>query len=674
MRRGGIGVRFISATALTAALALALLVALALLRLDRDLGMQSAALTAEAEQHLAEDLDAHARLARDRLSRMLEDAGRSVEDLAGRTEIADLSRNSRQSEVALRDLLRGSPLDGLLLLDADLKPLASTAGTEWLPAIEAALHVNGVALDLRDIVLGKAPRPLFTRTTGFDAPLAAALGRAPAALGVVAAVPIQVGGRPALLVGHRAIRSHERALQDLSETLGSPLVVSAGDEVVSAAGLPDGATAPIPSETAVRGLWLEVSGNGEQLARCVDLVSVHVCAMRPRGEILSSSTHFVEIARAQAWRMAIWLVGSAAIVLAVLVLVTRLVARAVTRPITEITEALADVALGDWRREVAGVDRRDEIGDMARAVKLLQRSLEERDRLLSDMAGAEEVRLRREKLESAFARFDGDIRAVMASLTGGVEALDSNARALSSVALAAETESTGAVKASRQSLERMTIAAAATEELSASIAEIASKINETATVVSEGDRLTREATGRIGGLAEAAGRIGAVVRLIEEIAAQTNLLALNATIEAARAGEAGRGFAVVASEVKMLAAQTARATDEIARHVSQIQSATAEAVRTTESIATTMASARDHATAIDQAVHQQALATREIAGNVSGASETAVSIATAVQRLKRTADEAKAVSDWVVAAASEMTQEARRLDGAVQSFRQDVAS
>src|SRR3546814_12812307 len=94
---------------------------------------------------------------------------------------------------------------------------------------------------------------------------------------------------------------------------------------------------------------------------------------------------------------------------------------------------------------------------------------------------------------------------------------------------------------------------------------------------------------QVEGRAKRAHKIGEVVKMITDIAEQTNLLALNATIEAARAGEAGKGFAVVAGEVKGLATQTAKATEDIASQIKEIQNATNDAVTAIKDITATIA-------------------------------------------------------------------------------------
>ena len=101
-------------------------------------------------------------------------------------------------------------------------------------------------------------------------------------------------------------------------------------------------------------------------------------------------------------------------------------------------------------------------------------------------------------------------------------------------------------------------------------------MHESSQIAGEAVQQAQKTDARITELSQAAGRIGDVVKLITAIAEQTNLLALNATIEAARAGEAGKGFAVVAQEVKALAAQTAKATDEIGTQIAGMQTATQE--------------------------------------------------------------------------------------------------
>ncbi len=159
-----------------------------------------------------------------------------------------------------------------------------------------------------------------------------------------------------------------------------------------------------------------------------------------------------------------------------------------------------------------------------------------------------------------------------------------------------------------------------------------------------------------------------MVGLIEAIATQTNLLALNATIEAARAGEAGRGFAVVAQEVKQLAGQTAKATAEIARQVSGIQSSTELAAATIGSIADTMNEVEAITRMVVASVEAQSQATQEISHSAqraaTGTGTLTDSVEAVIGVIERTSETAASVG----ARSQELAGQARNLSGEVKQF------
>ena len=166
--------------------------------------------------------------------------------------------------------------------------------------------------------------------------------------------------------------------------------------------------------------------------------------------------------------------------------------------------------------------------------------------------------------------------------------------------------------------------------------------------------------------------IGDVVKLITAIAEQTNLLALNATIEAARAGEAGRGFAVVAQEVKALAAQTAKATDEIATQIAGMQAATQDSVTAIKEIGGTIGRISEIAATIAAAVEEQGAATQEIARNVQEAAKGTAEVATNIVDVNRGAGETGSASDQVLASAQSLSSESSHLKIEVAKFLETV--
>jgi methyl-accepting chemotaxis protein len=232
----------------------------------------------------------------------------------------------------------------------------------------------------------------------------------------------------------------------------------------------------------------------------------------------------------------------------------------------------------------------------------------------------------------------------------------------------------GAVHGSNEASANVETAAAAAEELSASIKEISRRLAQTNEVVRSAAAAATATNDDITALAGVAQRIGDVVKLIQDIAEQTNLLALNATIEAARAGEAGRGFAVVASEVKSLAVQTAKATGEITKEISSVQSSTGDAVAAIRAITQRMVDINSHTSEAVGAIAQQELATGEISHNVASAATGARAVVTALGDVAAGVTQTRSSAQTVLAASEEVENATAKLRREVEDFLRTVAA
>jgi methyl-accepting chemotaxis protein len=364
-----------------------------------------------------------------------------------------------------------------------------------------------------------------------------------------------------------------------------------------------------------------------------------VTGFEPWGWVIGTGV-YVDDLQAQLWESARNVMIAALVVIGLLGAVTLIIARKMSSALVAMTSAVTRLGEGDFGIELPGLDRGDELGDMARSIE--QFKLKAAEKARNEAVQEEERRQVAERnkgkaLQEMAETVERETNTAVGEVATGTDRMARNAILMTDSALLLGKNSSSVAAAAEEALANAQTVAKASSQLSASIADIASQVNSSRALTLEAVTASTAAQATIAKLSEAAGKVGAVTNLISEIAGQTNLLALNATIEAARAGEAGRGFAVVAAEVKSLAEQTAKATSEIAQQITEIQDATqasvasisgiGEVIRNVEAVSSTIARAIEEqnivTVEISRTVEETSLAAREVASQIISVSNEA---------------------------------------------------
>ncbi|MGN6462440.1 MAG: methyl-accepting chemotaxis protein, partial [Pseudolabrys sp.] len=297
----------------------------------------------------------------------------------------------------------------------------------------------------------------------------------------------------------------------------------------------------------------------------------------------------------------------------------------IARPLVALTKPINELAAGNFNVAISNIERKDEVGQIAHAVK--EMAVRVRDTIAEIKQSAQEVN----------------------SASGEIST--------STTDLSQRTEEQAA------SLEETT---AAMEEISAAVkksADNADQANKSAgqarDVAAEGGQVVARAVDAMAKIEDSSRKISDIIGVIDEIARQTNLLALNAAVEAARAGEAGRGFAVVASEVRSLAQRSSQAAKDIKELITNSNGQVQEGVELV-----------NHAgTALQKIVDS----VKEVAELVSDIAQASTEQATGLEQINKALMQMDEVTQQNAALVEENAATAKALETQAQSMDELVA-
>jgi methyl-accepting chemotaxis protein len=380
----------------------------------------------------------------------------------------------------------------------------------------------------------------------------------------------------------------------------------------------------------------------------------------------------------------------------------------IIRPIRSQIDTMGRLSKGDFDAEVTGIECKDEVGAIARAISIFRDAGREKVRLESETvqqrAHAEEQRSQQEahraqaaqqattvvealalgleklsagdllfRLEQAFSseyeKLRRDFNGAMDKLLETMKSISVNTQGVRSGAGEISQASDDLSRRTEQQAASLEETAAALDEITATVRKTSENANEARTTAGaaktdaeQSGQVVRETVTAMSGIEDSSKQIGNIIGVIDEIAFQTNLLALNAGVEAARAGEAGRGFAVVATEVRALAQRSADAAKEIKALISASSRQVESGVRLVG----------ETGKSLDRIADQVARLNSLIGDIASSAQEQSTGLAevnSAVNQMDQVTQQNAAMVEEATAASHSLAKEAETLGRLVSQFR-----
>ncbi len=359
----------------------------------------------------------------------------------------------------------------------------------------------------------------------------------------------------------------------------------------------------------------------------------------------------------------------------VLLLVFMIVALRVVRPLRDLTGTIQQLAHDRCNVPIPYVERRDELGVVARALQMLKREREAALSLQSRTDDEAQLRLARagrlhqysSGLEQDLHKLRGEVASSFTAIRAAVDEVSTLSAVSGDLVQEAEGHAARLDEAGHAVIALGEAVGKAVGAVEAHLATVGRDADQTV-------QRSRDTEHRTLRLAAEATRVGDVVGVIRDIAEQINLLALNATIEAARAGPAGRGFSVVAAEVKALAERTSSATADIADRICKIQEASAEVATQITTMTDGLVEDGATAKALAQNLREDVAVSGDIGRHMRTVFDEANAMLRALDRIRDGAKMAQGSFESLDDASRKVDAAVRTLDRHACSLSQEIAA